>query len=97
MNIYDNTDIFIGGIDEEFMCGICIRVLNKPVQCKQGHVNCESCFHHWLQTNKKSCPTCREKTTINTLSRSRLLENIISKLQVRCIHGDDKTTTDNAA
>ena len=96
MNIYD-TDIFIGGIDEEYNCKICMFVLNKPVQCKQGHVYCEECFHTWLRDNKKECPLCREETTMNTLSRNRQTENMISKLQVRCIHGDDKSKTDNAA
>jgi len=90
MNIFENTSIFIDDLDEFCTCKLCLGVLNKPVQCKQGHIYCESCFHRWLRTNKKSCPTCKEKITMKALSRNRHLENIISNLQVRCTHGDDK-------
>ena len=46
---YDEA-IFVDpdAINDAFLCGICLSVLRKPVQCKEGHACCTECLHGWI-------------------------------------------------
>ena len=77
------TDLFIEDISDEYKCSICTDILNDPVQCRAGHMFCRHCVSEWLQ-NHASCPECRIKISIDSLSDSRLIRNLISEQQVRC-------------
>jgi hypothetical protein len=85
------TDIFVDDLSEDFICTICHGVLTKASSCKNGHVYCEECIHQWLQTHK-NCPSCRKSLSKTTLCVNRVLDNLIGKLQVRCINGRDECT-----
>jgi hypothetical protein len=85
------TDIFIDDLSEDFICTICHGVLTKASSCQDGHVYCEECIHQWLQTHN-NCPSCRKSLSKTTLCVNRVLDNLIGKLQVRCINGRDLCT-----
>jgi hypothetical protein len=71
-------------VDEDFLCGICTDVLRQPVSCKKGHTFCTDCIHEWLDGNNKTCPMDRQKLKKGDLGQSRIVENLINKLQVYC-------------
>ena len=74
---------------DEFVCGICQDVLNKPVVtqcCRQSY--CEDCIEEWLKVHDK-CPNDRKPLTIEVVSEvPRLVINIIDKMQIRCDNSD---------
>lgn len=88
------TDIFVDGLSEDFICTICHGVLTKASSCKDGHVYCEECIYGWLRTHK-NCPSCRKSLSKTNLCVNRVLDNVIGKLQVRCVNGRDECTNPN--
>ncbi len=56
----NNVDYeFVGKLQDELMCSICMKVLNEPqmVNCCEQRF-CEKCLTKWM-TNNKTCPHCR--------------------------------------
>ena len=74
---------------DEFVCGICQDVLNKPVVtqcCRQSY--CRQCIEEWLKGHN-TCPNDRKPLTINRVSEApRLVINVIDKMQIRCDNSD---------
>ena len=74
---------------DEFLCGICHDVLNKPVVtqcCRQTY--CRDCVEGWLK-RQTTCPNDRKSLTINGLSEvPRLVINVINKMQIKCDYSD---------
>ena len=75
---------------DEFVCGICHDVLNKPVVtqcCRQSY--CRDCIDEWLKGHY-TCPNDRKPLTTNRLYEvPRLVINIINKMKIKC-HFSDK-------
>jgi len=46
-------------VDEAYLCGVCLEVLNEPVTLTCQHNFCKICLHKALKTNCL-CPSCRE-------------------------------------
>jgi hypothetical protein len=90
-NTLRRADIFAEDLSEDFFCTICQGVLFKSRQCKEGHTFCEGCIHDWLLKHF-DCPVCRMPLSRAALSTNRLVDNIMGKMQVRCIHGRDVST-----
>ena len=63
------THVHLSDVDERLKCGICQDVLERPKQCKNGHLFCQDHFSAWLN-KKKECPTCQCKMTTKTCSFS---------------------------
>eukprot|EP00467_Chlorarachnion_reptans_P004979 CAMPEP_0114525196 /NCGR_PEP_ID=MMETSP0109-20121206/22282_1 /TAXON_ID=29199 /ORGANISM="Chlorarachnion reptans, Strain CCCM449" /LENGTH=495 /DNA_ID=CAMNT_0001706735 /DNA_START=77 /DNA_END=1561 /DNA_ORIENTATION=- len=74
---------FVNPVDENFVCSICSNVLLKPHSCKKGHVFCYQCISSWI-AHKPTCPVDREPLDITGLTPVLVLDNFISKMQVRC-------------
>ncbi|XP_037050084.1 uncharacterized protein LOC119084270 [Bradysia coprophila] len=75
---------FVGEIEEEFVCSICRRVLEDPLQSKCEHMFCRECIQDWLSKNA-SCPDCRKKLTIDDMQApGRIIRNLFNKLIIRC-------------
>lgn len=69
---------------EEFVCGICANILQRPMSgCKNGHTFCEECYGKWLRVNS-SCPNCRTHVSSKTLQLNLPLANMIAKLPTKC-------------
>ena len=77
--VYENEDM----IDLELKCSIC----QLPFQCPMsgtvcGHTFCQRCISSWYNQNS-SCPTCRRKTSFETLT-TRIVLSQLDRLLVRC-------------
>ena len=74
---------------EEFVCGICQDVLNKPVVtqcCRQSY--CRDCIEEWLRGHY-TCPNDRQPLTIDGVSEvPRFVINLIDKLKITCDNSD---------
>ena len=70
---------------DEFTCGICQDVLNKPVVtqcCRQSY--CRNCIEEWLSDND-TCPNDRQELSVDELIEvPRLVVNVINNMQIRC-------------
>ncbi|XP_043943126.1 zinc-binding protein A33-like [Protopterus annectens] len=72
---------------EEFICAICLELLNVPVILECGHNFCKSCIDRvWDSEKQPSCPECREEYTARKYALNRLLANAIKKVQ--CQRGE---------
>jgi hypothetical protein len=91
---HNRAELFIGGADEEFLCGICLDILHHPHSCcKEGHTYCLTCITDALKS-KKQCPTCCQSVVgTSGLMKNRYLQNTIEKLTVGCPHGDSSSIT----
>ena len=84
---YDKSRIVdVKGNDlDEFTCGICLNVLNKPVVvqcCRQSF--CKHCIQQWLIQNK-TCPNDRQTvTTLDITPAPRLILNVLNNMRIRC-------------
>ena len=68
-----------------FHCCICTNVIKDPVMCSPNeHLFCRVCITQHLK-NSKTCPTCREPLTVETLKQaSRTVTNLLYELKIRC-------------
>ena len=70
---------------EEFICGICQDVLNKPVVtqcCRQSY--CRQSITEWL-TDQNTCPNDRSSLTPEGLGEvPRLVLNLMNKMMFKC-------------
>lgn len=80
----DPEDV-VGELDEELVCTLCTAVLRQPHSCQAGHTFCKDCIAEWLGRSH-TCPVDRAPLVVETLTRQRPMENMISRLTVRCPH-----------
>ncbi|XP_043942081.1 zinc-binding protein A33-like [Protopterus annectens] len=75
---------------EEFICAICLELLNVPVILECGHNFCKSCIDRvWDSEKQPSCPECREEYTARKYAVNRLLANAIKNVQIQCQRGQE--------
>ena len=76
---------FENAVSENFHCPICLNVFKDPVMCQRNqHCFCRPCITRHL-TNSKSCPSCMEELTLETLTRApRIVRSCLSELKIRC-------------
>lgn len=85
-----DTAIFLAQpVDDNFICGICQDVLNRPTTvCADGHTFCQACLEATQATDQEfRCPVCRSEP-LAAFALNRPLQNMISVLDVRCPHHD---------
>ncbi|XP_043942066.1 zinc-binding protein A33-like [Protopterus annectens] len=70
---------------EEFICPVCLDLLNVPVTLVCGHNFCKSCIDTvWESEKQPSCPQCREDCRARKYAVNRLLANVIKRVQIQC-------------
>ena len=73
---------------EEFICGICLDVLEIPVSTPCGHTFCRQCLTESLESNA-SCPIDRKKLSHSDLVSVQVLTQLLDNLPVKCkFHGN---------
>jgi hypothetical protein len=70
---------------EEFVCAICLGILNQPLNtpcCLKSF--CRECIHRWLEKESK-CPVDRRQLYANQLTKCPLiLTNLLDTIEVKC-------------
>lgn len=83
---YDQSR-FSSNVDEEFLCSICVLVIENPVQTPCEHLFCIKCIRDWLCVNK-TCPVDSRPLTADNLSEpNRVLRNLLNRLDIKCDFG----------
>ena len=81
---YDDSR-FEKAVDDHFHCSICYNVLKEPMMCRNNeHLFCRACITEHLNTNSHTCPECNEDLTVETLRRTRVVNNVLSGLKIKC-------------
>mmetsp|Transcript_7191 Transcript_7191/g.10948 ORF Transcript_7191/g.10948 Transcript_7191/m.10948 type:complete len:583 (+) Transcript_7191:87-1835(+) len=77
-----------GSLHEEFVCSVCLSIVEHPVLTKCSHVFCKNCLNEWL-AQKRNCPKC--KTNLENSddilpleTASPLAWRILRRVRVRC-------------
>jgi hypothetical protein len=81
-----NVDWFLENPEIDFLCGICLDVLNEPRNCKNGHLYCAACLNAHLE-HSNYCPHCRTFIIKRRLKKTENHTKIIDKIQnlrVKC-------------
>lgn len=68
----------------DYICGLCLDVLNEPLQCRSGHLFCRLCILNSLKSTAKSCPTCRCFLTRSLLHKNIVASNMVNDLLAHC-------------
>ena len=76
---------------DDFTCPVCCMVLDQPVETVCGHIVCQCCLSKWLHVcdhAKPSCPCCPTQLNITSDIKpvTRVVQNILAGLQVKCDH-----------
>lgn len=80
---YDTTR-FLAEVNEEFICTICMSVLENPTQTPCEHSFCSDCINGWLSIDK-TCPVDRRPLATKDLKTpGRVLRNLLNNLDVKC-------------
>lgn len=75
---------FVGEVDKEFVCPICMMVVEKPLVSPCEHIFCAKCIVEWV-TQDNSCPVDRQALQMSNLKAApRYYRNLWSKLNVKC-------------
>ncbi|UJR15730.1 hypothetical protein I4U23_002665 [Adineta vaga] len=73
-------------IDPELICSICHSPLIDPCCTPCGETFCRKCIMNWMETKINSCPHCRQKLSMNSLTLApRSLRNMIDRLRIKCM------------
>jgi hypothetical protein len=76
---------FVGKVDPNIICSICVGVLEKAVTTICGHSFCEECLDTWLdRPQTRSCPSCRAHVLRVDLIPVHALRGIVDGLTVHC-------------
>jgi len=78
----------------EFICPICVSLVEEPLVTLCSHVFCKNCWQEWAhQTTSTSCPKCN--STAATRSQPQPLQQanplawrILSRVEINCPLGD---------
>ncbi len=75
---------------DEFVCGICLGILNNPVEtkcCRKTY--CKKCITTWINTNQL-CPNDRRYLSSDDLMKpSLIITNLLSKLKIKCNNSEN--------
>ncbi|KAH7644497.1 e3 ubiquitin-protein ligase nrdp1-like [Dermatophagoides farinae] len=74
-------------ISDEFLCPICLDVLDNPVYLPNcDHVFCNECIKNWMMMNKsQTCPMDRKPSDPNQFQQPlRSFCNLLNRLNIRC-------------
>ena len=87
MAVYDTgyeDERFENVVSSGFHCIICTNVIKDAVCCPDNeHLFCKGCITRHLM-NSKTCPTCMEPLTVETLKHPRSIRSLLAELKIRC-------------
>ena len=63
---------YVGEVDEDLMCQICLQPFVQPLDTPCGHTFCHVCMHNYLKVNPM-CPLDRKPLNEMTCSPSNLV------------------------
>ncbi|XP_043942083.1 zinc-binding protein A33-like [Protopterus annectens] len=70
-----------GDYMEEFICSVCLEVLNVPVMLECGHNFCRACIDRvWYSEKQPACPECRQECSTRKYTVNRLLASLIQRV-----------------
>eukprot|EP00299_Pterocystis_sp_00344_P012678 c611_g1_i1.p1 GENE.c611_g1_i1~~c611_g1_i1.p1 ORF type:complete len:616 (+),score=109.36 c611_g1_i1:29-1876(+) len=78
------TERFEPPVEVEFICVICLGVLDQPLALNCEHHFCRACITQYI-TTRNTCPVCREsirREDLNPINRS--LKNLLNKSTLHC-------------
>ncbi|XP_032903308.1 zinc-binding protein A33-like isoform X1 [Amblyraja radiata] len=76
---------------EDLNCSVCLDFFTEPVSLDCGHTFCRRCITlYWEESNKKSCPECREEFEEKNFSTNWALANLAQK--TRTLNAKPKAT-----
>lgn len=79
------TKLFVLPPAKDFICGLCLDVMNNPLQCcTEGHCYCSECILDAMISDRR-CPLCRVKVPKTyKFVKNLAVRNLIDNLEVRC-------------
>lgn len=78
-----DANLFVGKVDEELICKICLAVFENPVNTSCGHTFCRECITQWLESSR-CCPIDKKILDQEKFTEVRALEGLIRKLLMKC-------------
>lgn len=72
---------FSGDFHQQFICSVCLDVVEDPVITPCDHLFCKSCF------TSGCCPECRQSVQ-QTKPMNRILRNVYESLKIKCLSND---------
>ncbi|XP_043942086.1 zinc-binding protein A33-like [Protopterus annectens] len=73
-----------GDYTEEFICPVCLDLLNIPVILECGHNFCKTCIDHvWNSEEQPHCPVCRTEFLDRKYTVNRQLANMFHWIQTQ--------------
>lgn len=78
---------YSGTVDEAYICGICLDVLEDPVNIPCGHTFCQECIRQAISVSQR-CPLDRKPVQESHLITAYVVKSLIAKLPFKCrFHG----------
>uniref|UniRef100_A0A803YDP0 RING-type domain-containing protein n=1 Tax=Meleagris gallopavo TaxID=9103 RepID=A0A803YDP0_MELGA len=71
------------GVDPDFKCNLCNKVLEDPLTTPCGHVFCAGCVLPWV-VQQGSCPANCQRISAKELNHVLPLKSLILKLDIKC-------------
>jgi hypothetical protein len=81
-------DYFLDHVDEDFICGICLNVLNDPHQaCSEGHPFCKFCLCNFMKYHRVCCGGFKEgcgRKLVGMTKSASAISTFIGSFKVSC-------------
>jgi hypothetical protein len=81
-----SEDNCVAGVDDHFLCAICLSLVNDPVKCGGAceSLFCRSCIESWCK-RENSCPKkCEEDKDFKVISLVKFEKNTLDSLKFKC-------------
>ncbi|XP_066196200.1 E3 ubiquitin-protein ligase TRIM35 [Sylvia atricapilla] len=65
------------GLKEELLCPICYEPFREAVTLPCGHNFCKSCLNKSWENRRRSCPVCKENSSLHDLRVNYTLNNLV--------------------
>ena len=78
-----DRDRFVGLVNEEFICSICLDVIEEPRILECEHLFCHACIEP-VVSRDRSCPNCRQTICASPKQPLRMILNQWKALPLKC-------------
>ena len=83
-----------GELDDDFICPVCLELMQLPITLSCGHSGCKPCIAKWVaQRTSPHCPVCREpasRASVERLRVSIILQRVIAPMAERQRAADEE-------
>jgi hypothetical protein len=88
LNPIDGSLLLPECFNDAYICPVCLTVgWEMSTACSEGHPLCGACMRRTIATTGM-CAICKAPTDLSKVQRNRPFDDIISKLQMRCMHSE---------